>query len=259
MDTRRVEIIGIGAGDPGHVTVAAVAALNRADVFFFLDKPDAAGELSDLRQAILDAHVPGGGYRLARVPDPQRLRTEAGYGEAVEDWRKRRADVCERLLAEHLAPGETGAFLVWGDPALYDSIISVVEDIRARGTIDFDIEVYAGISSVSALAARCHTTLNQVGGAVQVTTGRRLEQAWPDGVDDVVVMLDARDAYLAYADDPDVHIHWGAYVGTADEIIVSGPLTEVAEQIRRTRETARKDKGWIMDTYLLRRKKSSVD
>ncbi|WP_035304788.1 precorrin-6A synthase (deacetylating) [Actinokineospora inagensis] len=255
MGATRVEIIGIGAGDPGHVTVAAVAALNRADVFFFLDKPDAARELSDLRQAILDAHVPGGGYRLARAQDPERVRTESGYGEAVADWRKRRADVCEQLMVEHLAPGETGAFLVWGDPSLYDSIISVVDDIRARGRLDFDVVVHAGISSVSALAARCGTTLNQVGGAVQVTTGRRLEQAWPDGVDDVVVMLDSRDAYLHFAEDPDVHVHWGAYVGTADEIIVSGPLTEVAEQIRETREKARQDKGWIMDTYLLRRRR----
>ncbi|GAA3047834.1 precorrin-6A synthase (deacetylating) [Actinokineospora globicatena] len=259
MDATRVEIIGIGAGDPDHVTVGAVAAMTRADVFFFLDKPDAAGELSDLRQVILDAHVPAGGYRLARVQDPQRVRTEAGYGEAVADWRKRRADACERLIADNLAPGETGAFLVWGDPSLYDSIISVVDDIRARGNLEFEVLVHPGISSVSALAARCHTTLNQVGGAVQVTTGRRLEQAWPDGVDDVVVMLDARDAYLAYANDPDIHIHWGAYVGTADEIIVSGPLSEVAEQIRDTREKARQDKGWIMDTYLLRRKRSSVD
>ncbi|PPK63073.1 precorrin-6A synthase (deacetylating) [Actinokineospora auranticolor] len=252
-EATRVAVIGIGAGDPGHVTVAAVEALNRADVFFFLDKADAAIELSELRQAILDVHVPGKGYRLVRTPDPERLRTEAGYPEAVEDWRKRRADVCERMIAENLRPGETGAFLVWGDPSLYDSIISVVDDIRARGALAFEVEVLPGISSVSALAARCRTTLNQVGGAVQVTTGRRLAQGWPEGVDDVVVMLDARDAYLELADDPDLHIHWGAYVGTRDEVVISGPLAEVAERIRDTRAAARREKGWIMDTYLLRR------
>ncbi|WP_033400251.1 precorrin-6A synthase (deacetylating) [Actinokineospora enzanensis] len=256
-EARRVEIIGIGAGDPGHVTVAAVAALNRADVIFLLDKADAARELSDLRQAILDAHVPAGGHRLVRAQDPERVRTEAGYGEAVSDWRARRADVCADMLAEHLGPGETGAFLVWGDPALYDSIISVVDDIRARGA-GFEVTVHPGISSVSALAARCGTTLNQVGGAVQVTTGRRLARGWPTDVDDLVVMLDSREAFAGFADDPDVHIHWGAYVGTADEVIISGPLAEVADEIRETRARARAAKGWIMDTYLLRRKPGSV-
>ena len=32
--TRTVYVIGIGAGDPDHLTLQAVAAMNRADVFF---------------------------------------------------------------------------------------------------------------------------------------------------------------------------------------------------------------------------------
>ena len=35
---RRLLIIGIGAGDPEQVTVQAIKALNRADVFFVIDK-----------------------------------------------------------------------------------------------------------------------------------------------------------------------------------------------------------------------------
>ncbi|GAA2674497.1 MULTISPECIES: precorrin-6A synthase (deacetylating) [Actinosynnema] len=249
----QVEVVGIGAGDPGHVTVAAVDALRRADVVFFLDKPGEARELSDLREAILATHVPGGGYRVVRAEDPPRDRAADGYADAVVDWRVRRADVCERLIAEHLGEGEVGAFLVWGDPALYDSIIAVVEDVRARGTTEFDVRVIPGISSVSALAARHATTLNQVAGAVQITTGRRLAAGWPEDADDVVVMLDARNAFLEHLAEPGVTIHWGAYVGTEDEILISGPLAEVAERIVETRERARAEKGWIMDTYLLRR------
>ncbi|MCP2256341.1 precorrin-6A synthase (deacetylating) [Streptoalloteichus tenebrarius] len=249
----RVEVIGIGAGDPGHVTVEGVAALNRADVVFFLDKPGEARELSDLRQAILDTHVPDGGYRVVRAEDPPRDRAAARYVDAVADWRSRRADVCERMIAEHLKPGETGAFLVWGDPALYDSIIAVVDDVLARGRVDFDVRVVPGVSSVSALAARHRTTFNQVGGAVQITTGRRLAAGWPEGADDVVVMLDAHNAFLRFADDPGVRISWGAYVGTEDEILISGRLVDVAERIVEARERARRAKGWIMDSYLLRR------
>jgi precorrin-6A synthase len=87
---------------------------------------------------------------------------------------------------------------------------------------------------------------------VTVTTGRRLARQWPPDVDDVVVMLDSRDAYQQFSNQ-DMEIFWGAYLGTPDEILISGPLPEVAARITETRAAARDRKGWIMDTYLLRR------
>ena len=36
--TRRIHVIGIGAGDPDYVTAQAVAALNDTEVFFAMDK-----------------------------------------------------------------------------------------------------------------------------------------------------------------------------------------------------------------------------
>jgi len=71
-------------------------------------------------------------------------------------------------------------------------------------------------------------------------------------VDSVVVMLDAQDSYRHLIDE-DLHIYWGAYVGTPDEILIAGKLAEVAEQIATTRAAAREANGWIMDSYLLRR------
>jgi precorrin-6A synthase len=35
---RTVYVIGIGSGDPEQLTLQAVAALNRVDVFFLVDK-----------------------------------------------------------------------------------------------------------------------------------------------------------------------------------------------------------------------------
>ncbi|GGS47576.1 precorrin-6A synthase (deacetylating) [Actinokineospora fastidiosa] len=242
----RIEVVGIGAGDPDQITVQAVAVLGRVDVVFLLDKADAAGELMALREALISRYAPQA--RIVRGADPDRDRVSPGYTAAVDDWRTRRADVCAEMVGE-LGPDEVGAFLVWGDPSLYDSVIAVLEDVRSRGT-DFELGVVPGISSVSALAAKHATTLNQVGGAVQITTGRRLASGWPDGVDDLVVMLDAQCAFLAY---PDAEIRWGAYVSTPDEILISGRVSEVGERIRREREAARASKGWIMDTYLLRR------
>ncbi len=249
---RKLLIIGIGAGDPEHVTMQAVNALDQVDVFFVLDKGEVKHKLVDLRQQILDRYRNDRPYRTVYGEDPARDRTAAGYVEAVDDWRRRRADVCEGMLRDELGPDETGAFLVWGDPALYDSTLAIVTDILGRGGIDFEYEVIPGISSVSALAARHRTGLNQVGRPVQVTTGRRLAEGWPDGVDDVVVMLDAQTAFTEYAD-KDVEIFWGAYIGTPDEILISGRLDEVAERIETVRAEARQRHGWIMDTYLLRR------
>ncbi|MEU8569565.1 precorrin-6A synthase (deacetylating) [Streptomyces pathocidini] len=251
---RRILVIGIGAGDPDHLTLQAVKAIASADVFFILDKGEEKADLVELRRAILAEHAGDRPYRVVQARDPERDRTAPtpAYSPAVGDWRQRRADICERLIREELAEGERGAFLVWGDPALYDSTIGILDDILARGAVAFDYEVVPGVSSVSALAARHRTGLNQVGRPVRITTGRRLSEGLPADADDVVVMLDAHQAFTRYRDE-DLHIFWGAYVGTPDEILISGPLPEVADRIVRTRAEARERKGWIMDTYLLRR------
>jgi precorrin-6A synthase len=260
---RKIFVIGIGAGDPDHLTVQAIKALNRVDVFVILGKGAEKQELVDLRLRIIAEHVADRPYRLVEVPDPERDRTASAYASAVHDWRRRRADVCEQVIRRELGPDECGAFLVWGDPALYDSTLAIVEDILSRGTVEFEYEVIPGISSVSTLAARHRIGLNRVGRPVQITTGRRLSEALagpglpdgsglPDGVDDVVVMLDAHCAF-AQITDQDTDIYWGAYLGTPDELLISGPVPEVANQIQTIRAEAQHRKGWIMDTYLLRR------
>ena len=77
------------------------------------------------------------------------------------------------------------------------------------------------------------------------------DEGWPDGVDDVVVMLDANQAFTGH---PDADVYWGAYIGSADEILAAGPVAEVADEITGTRAAARERHGWIMDTYLLRKR-----
>ncbi|WP_231157504.1 precorrin-6A synthase (deacetylating) [Streptomyces sp. CNZ748] len=252
---RTIHVIGIGAGDPDQLTFQAVKAMRSTDVFFILDKGEAKADLTGLRRDMLDTHLADRAYRVVEARDPERDRSAGGaaYSPAVGDWRSARADIYERLIADELGEDETGAFLVWGDPALYDSTLAVLEEVRERSTVAFDHDVVPGISSVSTLVARHRTGLNRVGRPVQITTGRRLaEEGLPDGVDDVVVMLDAHQRFRAFAGQ-DVDIYWGAYIGTPDEILVSGPLAEAAPRIERLREQARERKGWIMDTYLLRR------
>jgi len=249
---RRLFVIGIGAGDPEHVTVQAIRALNEVDVFFVIDKGHETEDLVNLRREICDRYIEERSYRIVEVPDPPRDRTAPAYRAAVEDWRLRRVELWERLIGDELGEDGCGAFLVWGDPSLYDSTLAVLDQILVRGTVAFEYEVLPGISSVHALTARHRVSLNRVGGAVQITTGRRLVEGFPDDVEDVVVMLDA-DCSFRHVMDDGIEIYWGAYLGTDDEILVSGPLRDVAGEIERLRRDARERKGWIMDAYLLRR------
>ena len=249
---RRVLIIGIGAGDPEQVTVQAIRALNETDVFFVIDKGTGKQDLTALRQDICERYIESGSYRMVHAPDPERDRGAARYRPAVEQWRRERAEIYEGLIAGELADGECGAFLVWGDPALYDSTLAIIEQIIAKGTLELEYEVIPGISSVQALAARHRVSLTQVGRPVHITTGRRLAEGFPEDCDDVVVMLDAACSFCT-VEEPGLEIYWGAYIGTKDEILVSGKLGDVGEQIQAVRREARERKGWIMDTYLLRR------
>ncbi|MFC8083965.1 precorrin-6A synthase (deacetylating) [Streptomyces sp. NPDC057340] len=251
---RTIHVIGIGAGDPEQLTLQAVRALRNTDVFFVLDKGEAKADLVRLRRDMLETHVPAGTYRVVEARDPERDRQAggAGYSPAVGDWRSARAGIYERLIAEELGEDQSGAFLVWGDPALYDSTLGILEEILERGAVAFEYDVVPGISSVSSLVARHRTGLNRVARPVQITTGRRLAEGFPKDADDVVVMLDAHQAFRQYADQ-DIDIYWGAYLGTPDEILDSGPIAEAAPRIERLRAEARERKGWIMDTYLLRR------
>ncbi|GAA1836809.1 precorrin-6A synthase (deacetylating) [Pseudonocardia ailaonensis] len=248
---RTVYVIGIGSGDPDHLTLAAVAALQQVDVFFVIDKGEVKEDLTALRAEILRRHREPGSYRVVEVADPVRDRTAAAYTEysaAVVDWQDRRGAQYAELVAG-LADGETGAFLVWGDPSLYDGTLRLLDEV------DCEVRSIPGISSVQALAAAHRLILNRVGRPVLITTGRRIAGGLPADVDDIVVMLDGGTAFaqLPDAEVADVDVYWGAYVGSPDEVLAAGPVLEVREEIVRLRAEARARKGWIMDTYLLRR------
>lgn len=249
---KRILIIGIGAGNPDYVTMQAVNALNQVDVFFVMDKGVAKEKLVALRKEICRRFIKGSDYRFAEATSPERVRDAANYRTSVEDLNDDKQVVFERLISEELSDGECGAFLTWGDPALYDSTIRIVDSIIRKGGHDLHYEVIPGISSIQALAAQHKIPLNCIGAAIQITTGRRMAESFPTNVDSVVVMLDAEGAYKRFVDE-DIDIYWGAYIGTPDEVLVSGKLKDVVGDIERIRAQVRKENGWIMDSYLMRR------
>ena len=71
----------------------------------------------------------------------------------------------------------------------------------------------------------------------------------------MVVLLDGDTAFTTLVGQG-YDIYWGAYLGTPDELLVAGPLDEVADSIVQRRREARQRKGWVFDTYLLRRRQA---
>ena len=244
-------LVGIGAGDPDYITQQAIKALRRSDVIFLMDKGPAKHKLNALRREICERFLGDHNPRFAEGQQPERERDAADYRASVDELNRDKQAVFEQLIDEQMSDGETAAFMVWGDPSLYDSSIRIIESI-ANARSDLSYDVIPGITSLQALTARHRIPLNQIGRAVEITTGRLLAEGWPQSVDSVAVMLDAKDTYLRFVGQG-LHIYWGAYVGTADEILIAGPLDEVAERIAATRTQARENNGWIMDSYLLRR------
>ena len=251
---RNVLVIGIGAGNPDYITVQAIDALNRADVFFIPNKGTEKEELARLRHEICDRFIRDRTYRMIEFDVPVREKASATYRGGVADWHARIGDIYRRMLTDDMQEGECGAFLVWGEPALFDSTIRILDTINASQALDLDFKIIPGISSVQALAARHRIALNLIGEPIALTPGRKLAEGFPENVGSVVVVLDGENSFTAVEEDVD--IFWGAYLGTEDEILVSGRLREVSEEITRVRKAARQQKGWIMDTYLLRRTKS---
>jgi precorrin-6A synthase len=249
---RKLLVIGIGAGNPDYITMQAVKALNLVDVFFLMDKGQDKDSLIDLRREICERYITDHDYRFVEAHSPERERGEVDYTTSVEDLNLAKQLTFERLINEEMTDEQCAGFLVWGDPALYDSTIRILQAILAMGRCVFEFEVIPGITSVQALAARHKVPLNRIGRSIEITTGRRLAAGQVSEADSVVVMLDAQDAYRQVAD-PQTQIYWGAYLGTPDEILISGTLEEVADEIERVRKAARLANGWIMDTYLLRK------
>jgi precorrin-6A synthase len=247
---RRLSIIGIGAGNPDHITMQAIKTLRDLDVVFLIDKSDDKDSLAALRKNICARYIENASCRFVAAKDPERDRTPADYKATVNAWHAQRASIYERMIREELGESQHGAFLVWGDPSLYDSTLRILDQVATMRTVEFDLDVIPGITSVQALAASHRIPLNHIGGDIHITTGRQLAKGLSG--DNVVVMLDGDCAFKAIEDN--VNIYWGAYVGTPDELLVSGPLRECGPEIEKIRSEARARHGWIMDTYLLRKR-----
>jgi precorrin-6A synthase len=244
-----ISLIGIGCGDPAQLTLAAISAINAADLILIPRKGEEKSDLADLRRDICARVLTSGKTRLVEFDLPERDADREHYRSGVDDWHDAVAAVWSREIRENLGDGGRVAFLIWGDPSLYDSSLRIARRLLPAPKI----EVIPGVTAIQALCAAHAVPLNEIGAPFLVTTGRQLrEGGWPQGVETVVVMLDGGAAFRSL-DPAGMHIWWGAYLGMPHQIIFSGPLAEIGAKIADARAQARAKHGWIMDVYILKR------
>lgn len=244
-------LIGIGTGNPEHLTLRAVRALNSADLVLIPRKGPDKADLAELRRAIFDSHVQGH-VQLVEFDLPQRVTSGTPYLDSVHAWHDAVAASWAQLISANRPRGGRVGLMVWGDPSLYDSSLRLAERLRAWG-MELQTEVVPGLTSVQLLTAAHSIPLNTLGAPVMITTGRHLrDRGWPEGVDTLVVMLDGECSFDTVPPE-NVTIYWAAYLGMPQQLLLSGPLASIAPRIRAARAAARGEHGWIMDIYLLRR------
>jgi precorrin-6A synthase len=249
-----LHLIGIGTGNPDHLTAQAVAAMNSADLILLPRKGRAKSDLIDLRREIC-ARVLTGPTRIVEFDLPLRDGGGGAYLEAVHSWHDAIADAWHAQIAEHLPDGGKLALLVWGDPSLYDSTLRIAERLRGAG-VEIAVRAVPGITSIQALTAAHVMPLNPLAGPVTITTGRILRaHGWPEGADTIVVMLDSGCAFDVL-EPQGITIWWGAYLGMPHEALEHGALAEAGPRIALRRAELRARHGWIMDVYLMRREQA---
>ena len=247
-----LHFIGIGMGNPDHLTTEAIRDLNAADVILLPKKGADKADLADLRRQIchkvLRLQVPVVEFDL-----PVRDSTTGTYLDGVTDWHAAIAATWQRVICQTLPDGGTAALMIWGDPALYDSSLRIAERLLKTG-MPVQVRMVPGLTSFQLLTAAHCIPLNTLGGAVTITTGRNLrDKGWPLECETMVVMLDGGCAFQTL-EPAGYDIWWGAYIGMDNQILLSGTLADCGDEIIAKRAKARHQHGWIMDIYLLRKR-----
>ena len=247
-----LSLVGIGTGNPDHVTRQGVKALNAADLILVPRKGEGKADLAELRLQLCQELVTNPATQVVQFDMPVRDADAPDYPAAVNRWHDAIAEVWLTTIRTHLPIGGRVALLVWGDPSLYDSTLRIADRLALQ--LPLKVSVVPGITALQALTAAHAIALNDINAPVTITTGRQLrDHGWPESADTVAVMLDGACAFQHLAPEG-VTIWWGAYLGMAQQICIAGPLAEVSERIKAERQAARVAHGWIMDTYLMRRR-----
>ena len=246
-----IVVIGIGTGNPEHMTVEAIARAERRRPRAHPAQGRGEGRprgAAPRRSA--SAILTNPATRIVEFDLPRR-DAAGGYREGVDAWHAAIAARLPRGCSRRRRAAS--ALLVWGDPSLYDSTLRILDQLGGRRARVPPAGGAGHHQPAGARGAPRASRSTRVGGPVHVTTGRRLREAVPEAE------LDRGDARRR------LRLRGGAGGGLRHLL---GRLPRhgrgdrhrrAARRGRRTRiaaarAAARAEHGWIMDVYLLRRR-----
>jgi len=149
--TGRLIGVGVGPGDPGLLTLNAIAALNEAEIVAHFAK---AGNASNAR-AIAASYLKPGVEELAlHYPVTTEIpRADAAYREAIAML----YDEAAATIAARLDAGRVVAVIAEGDPLFYGSYMHLHVRLSPR----YQTEVIAGVTGMSGCWSSIATPIAQ--------------------------------------------------------------------------------------------------
>ncbi len=176
--------VGVGPGDPGLVTLKAVAVFESADVIL-VPSTETSGDDAGRAEQLVLAVCPEAAAKLLRVPFSMAQRSGVG-AQRRNSW-----EASARAAEQAFANGATQvAFATVGDPSVYSTFSYLAAHVQAV-VPGVTVSVVPGITAMQALAAASLTPL--VEGSESLT----LVPATA-GLAAVSAALDSSDTVVAY-------------------------------------------------------------
>jgi precorrin-2/cobalt-factor-2 C20-methyltransferase len=132
--------VGVGPGDPEHLTLKAVRELRGADRVFVPETMTSAGG-AGRAETVVAEHV-----------EPERL-VRLGFAMGDASGRDAKWDAAGAAIADVVRAGGTAAFATLGDPSVYSTFAYVVQTVRALAP-GVSVRTVPGITAMQDLAAR---------------------------------------------------------------------------------------------------------
>ncbi len=239
-------LIGMGTGNPEHLTIEGIKTLKKMDLILLPKKNNQKKELLNIRKHICKTII----VKKTIIKEyniPSRTQKKS-YKESVNIWHQKISENILKIIKKNHSEKNKLGFLIWGDPALYDSTLRIISNLK----IKYKLKIISGISSIQALTSAHSISLNEIGESVLVTTGRKLKGEMFKNSKSVLVFLDGEYSFK-FLDLKHYYIWWGAYLGMKKQILIKGRLSEVYKKIISRKKKAQTVNGWIMDTYLLKK------